>query len=362
MIKILYDGWPLVWAPNSPEALHLFSLLQEHHPEVQALVALPGDPPPWLPLGAQAQVHPTADAPRVRLEWEQRSLPHLASALDADLLHLTASHPPLLGKASSVVSPAEYPSHDSPAGLIPRVRDALARGGMTRLRGLLWPSDLQTVLPLEKSDQVYYLPFTPFPTAGALRKQDNSKLEALKLPDTYILYHGPGDLQSLRRLLDAWSWAAGPVGEYFPLLILGLDHAGQQRLQSLLANSDLAKTVRLLPVLDPTTIACLYQDSYAVFHPARLSAWGTAGRLSLFYGKPLVAAESPLADALAGPAAYLLPEYDARALGAGLLSVIVEELLYQELAQAGRQRASAWDQRSFRDELFAAYKTILTEG
>jgi glycosyltransferase involved in cell wall biosynthesis len=359
MNKILYDGWSLVQAPNSPEALHLVSLLQELHPDVQALVAFPGDPPPWLPEGVQTHLLPTPETSRSRLIWEQRSLPRLVRTLGADLLHLTTSRPPLLGNAACVVSPAEYPAGETPCGFFHRLRDSLGEGGKSRLRGMLWPSDLRAEPRLEGSTQVYKL---PLPGEWAISKRGAMEIEELRLPETYILYHGPGDLPSLRRLLDAWSWAAGAVGEHYPLLVLGLDELGRQRLQSLLAGSDLEGSVCPLPVVDPATVLRLYQGSYAVFHPARLTPWGAAGWLALRCGKPLVAAESPLADALAGPAAYLQPEDNPRHLGAAMLTVIVEEQVYQELAQAGQQRAAAWDKRSFRDELYLAYQSILAAG
>lgn len=361
MLKVLYDGWSLVYAPNSPEALHLYSLLQ-HHPEIQALVALPGDPPDWLPPGVQNLVHPTPDTPRGRLAWEQRSLPRMVSELEARLLHQTSANPPLFGNAARVVSPAENPNRGTTSGIASRLRDALGRGGMSRLGGLLWPSDLKAALPQNVPDRVYYLPFPSFPSKASNSDEDGSKLQTLDLPETYILCHGPVDSRSLRRTLDAWSWVAGPVGEHYPLLILGLDLSGSETLRALLSGSDLANTLRALPMLDPPTIDAVYRKCYAVFHPAQLSAWGMAGRSALHYGKPLVAAESPLADALAGPSAYLLPENDTRTLGAGLLTVIVEEPFHQELGQAAQQRASAWDQRSFQDELLAAYQAILDQG
>jgi glycosyltransferase involved in cell wall biosynthesis len=362
MIKVLYDGWSLVRGPNSPEGLHLLCLLQPRHPQVQAYVALPDQPPSWLPAGVETRLHPIPDTPRLRLAWEQRSLPRMAGALGADLLHLTALHPPLLGSVPCVVSPADYPHKIPVSGFFPRLREALASGGISRLRGLLWPSDLGSVPPPVGEAPAYHLPLVPCFKKGFASDQDNSALEALQLPDTYILYHGPGDKGSLQRLLDAWSWAAGAIGEYYPLLVLGLDQAARQRLQALLRDSELKETIRALPVVDPADVHRLYQGCSAVFHPAHMSPWGAAGWLSLLYGKPLVAAEDTLIDALAGPAAYLLPEWDTRGLGAALITVIVEQQVAEELSQAGRQRAATWDPRSFQEVLFEAYQAVLSAG
>lgn len=360
MIKVLYDGWPLTREANSPEAMHLLNLLRQRHLEVEAHVALPDQPPKWLPEGVAALVQPAAaGTQRTRLVWEQRTLPRLLSALHADLLHLTTRHPPLLGSAACVVSPAEFPSNKPASGFTARVRESMASGGMSRLRGLLWPSDLSDLQPVKKSSPVYQLPCEPYPEAGTLADQRPKELAALNLPETYILYHGPHDTPALRRLLDAWSWTAGPIGEYYPLLILGLDRAAQGRLQKQLSELEFMDTVHPLPVLHPDLIPYLVQGCSAVFHPAPLAPWGWTARLALAYGIPLIAAESAMSDALAGAGAFLLPEGDTRAFGAALITVIVEEAVAERLLQAGRQQVAAWDQRPFRDELFAAYQAIV---
>ncbi len=353
MIRVLYDGWPLVRQPNSPGGLHLITLLQQQHAEVRAVVALPEQPPAWLPEGVVAQVLPTANSLRARLGWEQRSLPRLAADNQADLLHLTTSHPPIFGARRSVLSPAEFPAQpgEHRTGFDDRLRTAVSSGGMSRLRGLFWPSDLAAQSPQDMSAPIFYLPPEP-----SLHGSPDAHLD---LPETYLLYQGPADYASLRRLLDAWSWAAGSIGDYYPLLLLGLDAVERQHLEQLLPSYNLGGTLRTLPAMLPSDIPALFQGCTAVFHPAPLAIWGGSVRLALRYGKPLVAADGPLADALLGRAAYLAPQDDLRALGAGIITVVVEENMAGELAQAGRERAATWEQSSFKESLYAAYQAVM---
>jgi len=362
MIRVLYDGWPLAYQPNSPEALHLLALLEQRQPEVHHSVALPADPPGWLPAGAAVHVAAGEDSPRARLKWEQSTLPRLANELHADLLHLTSAHPPLFGKSRSLVSPAEFPTGERQTGFVAHLREAVSSGGMAKLRGLLWPADLSAPTMPHFSTQIYSLPAEPCPddTDGVSRSQ--LEAENLALPETYILVHSPHTLLSLRQLLDAWSWADGSIGEYYPLLLLGLDSKGRERLSRLLADYALGQSVQILPPLHPGAIPALVQGSSAVFHPAPLPPWGSIARLALSYGKPLVASESPLADALAGPAAYLAPETNPRALGAGLITVIIEEDIAQNLSQAGRERAASWGASMFGEKLFATYEAVLAQS
>ncbi len=359
MIRVLYDGWSLVRQPNSPAALHLLTLLLQRHPEVEAIVASPEAPPDWLPGEAIAHLLPTPDTIRGRLAWEQRSLPRLALSLEVDLLHLTTANPPLFSRSVAVVSPAEFPSHEPPGGFISRLRLALASGGMSRLSGLFLPEDYPGESAPGGETGVFRLPPEPFPAEDIIAARQNPQLKALNLPETYILYHGPYGKNALHRLLDAWSWAAAPIGRDYPLLLVGMTPEAQNHLMALLAETDLKDTLRPLPPIHPNLISPLYQNCAAVFHPAPLAPWGGCARLALAYGKPLVAAENPASDALAGAAAYLAPQDDPRALGAALITVIVEEQFGQALAQAGRQRAARWNPEAFKNALYSTYQAVL---
>ncbi len=361
MIRVLYDGWSLVRQPNSPAALHLLTLLEQRHAEVEAIVALPEAAPDWLPGEAIPHLLPTPDTQRGRLAWEQRALPRLATSLGVDLLHLTTANPALFSGLVTVVSPAEFPSVESPGGFTSRLRLALASGGMSRLRALFLPADYPGETGLGRSTVVFRLPTEPFPAEDIIAGRENPQLKALHLPETYILYHGPYGRNALNHLIDAWSWAAGSIGRDYPLLLVGMTANAQHDLKTLLTGTGLEDTLRPLPPIRPDVIPLLYQNCAAVFHPAPLAPWGGCARLALAYGKPLVAAEDSASDALAGAGAYLALQSDPRALGAALITVIVEEQLADHLAQAGRERAANWNPEAFQDALYAAYHAILAE-
>ena len=48
---VLYDGWPLVFAPNNPAALHLLAVLAQHPPGFAAHLALPDAAPEARRIG-----------------------------------------------------------------------------------------------------------------------------------------------------------------------------------------------------------------------------------------------------------------------------------------------------------------------
>jgi hypothetical protein len=378
-MNVLYDGWPLIYQPGSPAALHLMALLARRPTGVQASVALPGALPDWLPEGASPLVHRASNASGARLHWEQMILPRLARKIEADLLHLTMPGLALFGKGQSVLSPSglwEGPGSNASQGeasasgeltgngealtLSERLRRSLGQGGLARARGLFWPADLPlpggslAPVPLFRLPPAVHPGFEPPALFAA------EDLSALDLPETYVLYHGPCGLPALQRLLNAWSWAAGAIGEAFPLVLIGFEQATRLRIQALLTPETLEKTVRILPPVPFPWLAEIYRGCAALFHPAPISPWGSPVRHALACERPVVAAENPLIDAMTGPAAYLAPADDPRALGAAIITVVVEEEVSQNLTQAAHRRASAWGSETFSQALQEAYQAIIS--
>jgi len=336
------------------------AILSCHLDGIQTLLALPAAPPDWLAIEAHTHVLPVANSPRGRLAWEQRTLPGLRQRLGAALLHLTSPNPPMFSSALSVVSPGAFATNFQGGDFASRLRQAVSQGGMAHLRGLLWPDDLP---PPPETGPLYRLPpVVPpkFLLAGS-PEEDIRQTGALDLPETYVLYHGPSDEKSLRRLLDAWSWVADSLGQAYPLLALGLGQTGRERLASLAAEFSLGETVRSLPILPPGSLAAIYRLSAALFHPLMDPPWGGPVRLALASGTPVASFESELMNALVGPTAYLVPHGDARLLGAALITILVDEGVAQKLAQAGRQRAATWSLPAFAAGLAQVYQDLLTK-
>lgn len=354
-LLVLYDGWPLVYQPNSAAALHLYSLLSLLPDQVQAALALPGPDPEWLPTGLSTEIIITPDTPPARLGWEQRTLPALRQKLGASLLHHTRATPPLFGSAASALSPTEASGWQREAGFTGRLRLALSAGGMARLRAQFWPEDLPAPAG---GAPLYRLPAIIDPASRGLA---TDALSGLELPESYVLYHGPTGGAELRRLLEAWSWAAGPLRGQVRLALVGVDEPARLRLDDLAQAYDLGDTVWALPPLEPGALPELYRHSLAFFSPAPEPPWGGPLRLALACARPVVAAVDPIAEAIVGPAAYLLQPDDLRGLGAALITVIIEEEVAVRLGSAGQQRASHWQRTTeFGEALLAAYRGALS--
>jgi hypothetical protein len=356
--KALYDGWPLSRQPNSAAARHLLTILAHLPEEVEALVAFPEEAPEWHPENAAAHVHPVPDSESAHLRWEQRILPGIALKVNAKLVHTTSLNPPFSSAAPVLVSPAGFGAGErTRRGFSARLRVAFGQGGFARAAGLLWPSDLPAP---ESAARVIELPPTVHPDFRPIPfgEQESPAFPGLEMPETYTLYHGPGNEETLRSLLQAWSWAAGPIGAYYPLLLLDLGVNGRAHANSLIREFDLHETVRILPPIQPKHHAPLYQNCSALYHPAGISPWGGPVRNALACARPVVAFEHAQMDALAGPAAFLAPEDDLRAFGAAMISVVIKESIYEALSEAAEKRAGAWRSSSFGEDLAAVYEEL----
>jgi glycosyltransferase involved in cell wall biosynthesis len=167
----------------------------------------------------------------------------------------------------------------------------------------------------------------------------------------------------MQLLLHAWSWAAGAIGQAYPLLVVGVDESARARLLPILRQAGCENTVRLLPPVKIADLAAVYRGCRALFHPSSDSPWEGAISLAMACGRPVVALEAPWSDALVGPAGYLVPDGEpglvARLLGAALITVVVEESVSDQLARLAMERSAPWrspnQAQRFREGLLVAY-------
>jgi hypothetical protein len=360
MSAILYDGWPLAYQPNGTAALHLLSILSHHPPELPAVVALPAGEPEWLPAAAAHQVISTPNTPSGRLAWEQRTLPQLRKRLGAGLTHHLQDTAALFDRAGAVVSPTRSedpsPTQERPA-FVERLRQALALGGFSRVRTILWPADLPEP-DLDFSAPVVRLPPVLLPGFSGEAGAAPLLPAAISVPDGYILYHGPERPLDLQRLLQGWSWAAGPLGGQLPLLAAGLSEAGAHELSRLAREYNLEETVVILPQISPWQFPAVYRQAAAVFHPSGTTVWGGAVRQGLASGVPVVGADTPWMDAIVGGGGILRPADDGRALGAALITVAVEDSLAQDLVRAAQKKNPGWNSPEFSNILLETYRRL----
>lgn len=379
-MRVLYDGWSLVRNPISPSALHLLAILENLTNEIDPVVAFPEPAAEWIG-DIPVEIRATPNTASGRLRWEQVVIPMLGRKLKVQLLHLTTSTAPLVSGLRTLFSPSEFGAGmdsfldvtQSPmesASFFPRLRRSSAQGGMAQVKEILWPTDLPrsaahaSLVSLPPIVPIDFIPHTDrqIPNPGEKVDLIDDRVAQLALPESFVLYHGPGDRQYLKQLLQAWNWAADAIGASTPLLVIGLEGTAQYIFSDLVEELKLGDNLRLLQDVKPDLLPILYRNCTAVFHPAPASAWCGPVRLALASGKPLVAGENSFTEAITGPAAYLADGKDARALGAALITIIVEEQVAESLSAAAITRTASWISTGFGEQLHLRYQAVLLES
>ena len=367
-MRILYDGWSLVYEPQGTAALHLLAMFSIEMPGIQRTAALPGKRPEWLPDEIESWVRETPDTALGRLKWEQGALPAIAEEVKAGWLHMLSPAAPLSWARRCIISQASYQEAPWRRGsrgsrgrrsLWDRIRESMAFGGVERARIVLWPDDLPEPDGLGQETRLVKLPPLVHPAFTPGRGQE-STLDRDDLPDAYVLYQGAGEPEDLYPLLDAWSWAAGSIGEGVPLVVLGDATDARLKLDEELVDPELMKSVLVLsrPTSEnpASSTAGIYKQAAAFFSAAELLPWGDPMRSAMRCGLPVAAAETKWTGAAVGPAAYLAPQGDARALGAALLTLIVEEEAAEKMGEAAAARAEEWQTKAFGERLLEVYR------
>ncbi len=347
-LRVLYDGWPLAFEPVSPSALHLLEILDSLPAGIDAWLALPRE----IQNPLQANIHPLIETPVARfggrrMVWEQATLPGLIRKSQADLLHTTTTHAPLVSPVPCLVSPAEGLTGPTSTGrLADRLRDAFGRGGM-RNALLLWPEDLP------RPDFPGPWMSLPMQVHRAFCTEQDSQPG---LPDSYVLVPSPLPDSAIPLLVAAWRWAATGLNEAVALMTCGLSPRGLQDLHERCQAAGIANPVEVADAQGVEARAALFQQSTAVLLVGPVLPWGDAFSQALASGCPLAAEETGWSDARVGPAGYLVPPGDPRALGAALLTLLVEEPVAESLRQAAHQRAAAWRRDAFTAGLAEVYE------
>lgn len=375
MIVVVYDGWSICYAPNSPAALHLLTLLDARPPAIEPIVLLPAHPPEWFPSEIETRLQPTPNTSTAHLFWEQRTIPKVARQVGARLIHLTSPTPALFTPVPSIISPAGFGRYeqdtqetlsllgyepffhpDSARSFSERLRHSIAAGALGQIAALCWPADLPYLYKNKLPTSVRQIPPSVHP-AFLTPQTRTSLINANNLPEEYFLYHGPGDPSTLQVLFSAWSWVAAALGDTCRLCVLGLEDA-QHQVGKQITEYDLEDDVKVLPVLSPQELAGVYQGSSGIFHPAPTSIWEGPLRLALSCGKPIVAAQTDLAEGLVGPAAYLVNRLDTRGMGAAIISILVEDSHAAELSQAAQERSAGWQPAYFQEQVSLVYQQV----
>lgn len=364
--QIIYNGWPIAYMQGSPEASHLETLLTYHPANFEGTILLPAEIPLQPPDNLNLTVIQTDDSDWGRLRWEQRILPQVAHTNQAGYIHTTSGGVALFSTVQTLYSPAGFSTpifggqDAEKGGFLNRLRRSLAHGGAENHTLILWPEDLplpETDLPHKGLPPIVH---PAFRRVGQFNQVSNEPISKI-LPADYLLYDGPKNPDLIHKLLSAWSWASGSIGDNYHLVILNLRENESKKIQDIICSYDLEKSVLSYPPVQVEDEASIFRSASALIHLGKVSPWGGAIRKALASGTPIVGVEDKLINEIIGPAAYLVKldtnQADTiRRLGAAIITIIIENPIAESLSQSGVIQAEKWTPEKFADELSKIYR------
>jgi glycosyltransferase involved in cell wall biosynthesis len=354
-MHLAINGWQFAENSESPASAHLAELLRELS-AVQpkhsfSLIHPRCDPPPLFERIASLEID-CGTSTWDRFRFEQWLLSRAAQRLEADLLLFPYPAAPLTSIVPVVVL-FTGPSSPGRRGLVERWRWAFGRAGISGARRILTFDDVPVPSVLEQHGGRVDLKAWVGTSFRVLPGEGDRHIRSLyDLEDDYVLCHGLRGTEA-SALAAVWTWVDGSVGDTVPLVVCGLDGDGVMALNTAAEGMAVEHSMRVLQGVPYNHLPALYRGARALLRPSQTGNLQVF-RWALASGVPVVVPHAPHAAAMLGDSAYLVQPGDARALGAAVLTLVVEPQLHKQLKQRGLLRAAGYHKDTRRSAMWRA--------
>ncbi len=380
-IKLAINGF-FYDRPDTGSGQYLLELLAHMPPGVETILVLPAEYSiPNTEYASRLTPHvsrpPIAQKNLAKVWFEQIAFPRACRELKADLAHVPYWAPPFSSSVPFVVT-----IHDIMPLLLPEYRDTLQMRAYFSLVSATTHGAAHVIADSEASrndilDHFHLAPekVTAIPLAVGPQYQPgpDSALDAAArrkydLPDSYVLYIGGfHPRKNVRNLLAAWTWAAGPIGENYPLVIAGkLPKAGERYFEDLLgyaAQLGIADTVRFIGIIEEADKPSVYRGAACFVYPSCYEGFGLPPLEAMACGVPVVTTAFSSIPEVVGDAAYLVRDPDdTRLLGAAIIAVVVEPSVSDSLIEKGQAQAKKFSWERAARETVEVYRNVLSSG
>ncbi len=377
-MHVVLNGWFLATERNAHTGTgqYLRALLEQLPrvaPQHTLTVVVPG-PAVSVPPGVRVQAVPCGAGHLAKVWFEQRLFPQACRDLKADLAHVPYWAPPLAAPVPLVVTvhdliPLLLPEYRG--GPLVRAYTALAAAGTPGATLVLTDSEASRAdlvqrlgLPEARVRRVY-LAAGPQYTPQNDWRADEAVRARYGLPEAYVLYLGGFDVRkNVRALLSAWTWAAGSIGEAYPLVIAGALPQPDGRLfedyPALAAQFGVADSVRFIGAVAEADKPAVYRGAAAFVYPSRYEGFGLPPLEAMACGVPVLTTAAGSIGEVVGEAAFLIDPEDTRKFGAGLITCVIEPSVADHLKARGLERARLFSWERTARETAAAYESVVS--
>lgn len=348
-MHLAVNGWTLATSPEAPRSAYLIeflTMLVEESDGVALTLLHPSGDFSDPPVEVNTIAVNCSRSPWGRFVFEQWLLPRSAKRSGADLLFYPYAASPLASPVPVVALNADS-SAIGRSTLVERLRWAFGRAGVVGAKRILTYEDVPSPSFIERREHLIRLPGWVGDGFRVLAGEADRELRAsLELEEGYVLCHGL-EAESARALAAAWTWVDPTVGDYVPLVICGVDDDAQRALTEAARDLDVRGSMRVLRDVAFDHLPALYRGA-RVFVQNSSRAAGQVFRWAMACGVPVAAPRGTPADRILGDAAYLVEPGNVRALGAAILTLIVEDQVHERLRQRGLMRAAHYHKETAR--------------
>lgn len=180
------------------------------------------------------------------------------------------------------------------------------------------------------------------------------------LPERYFLFVGTlQPRKNVERLLDAHECLPPEVRKDFPLVIVGNNGWGVNRLIDRLMAQDPHGPVRWLQNVDDLTKRQLMQGATALVFPSLLEGFGLPVLEGFASETPVITSNTTSLPEVAGDAAWQVDPMSVADIAEAMVTLAREENMRLDLVARGRDRARLFTWARCAEETVAVYRTVL---
>jgi len=305
--------------------------------------------------------------------FEQVTFPRTCHRLGVDLAHV-----PYWGSPLSPTVPTLVTIHDIIPLLLPEyrgsallrtytglVQSAAAKAALVLTDSQASKQDIVSHLGLpEKRVRVVYLAvdpaFSPHPAP-----HDDAIRAKYGLSDEYVLYLGSFEVRKNPvGLLQVWTFAEGPLGEFTPLVVAG-------RLPQHSAFAPDPRRIAQALEINPNTLLfpgpieeahkpAVYRGAVCFLFPSRYEGFGLTPLEALSCGVPVVGSNASSIPEVVADAGVLVHPDDTRHMAGALIAITTEPETRDDLSRRALAQAANFSWEKTARKTLAAYEEVLS--
>jgi glycosyltransferase involved in cell wall biosynthesis len=319
------------------------------------------------PRGAAVHTRPVP-ARIARAAWSQFDVPSVRQLVGkVDVVHGPNFVVPPGGGAAEVLTIHDLTAIRHPEMCTPDVlewpdlaRRAIARGAWIHTVSEFVADEVREAFPAA-ADRVVAVPNGIRPPAPPDATSDAAAGRFLAGGHRYVAALGTVDPRKDLPSLVAAFTEVGARDPDLRLVIAGADGMGSDALDRAIGASSLQRRIVRLGSIDDHKRLALLRGATVVAYPSRYEGFGLVPLEAMAVGVPVVTTAAGAVPEVVGDAALVVPVGDAAALAVGLRTVLHDEALAQDLADAGAERVRRFSWRTTVDGIVAIYRRAAAE-